>query len=160
MNDPQKDDETELKRRFAVELLKQPNEPFQAAVAVFGDDTGRALQASHRWPQDAVVIAAMQQAIEELGDMHFLPTKAQLAREAYNIGTDPKVHVDDRLKAMRLYADIRGYIDKQGANVVVNNLTQNKVMLVRDHGSNEDWETAAAEQQRKLIEAANAPRVQ
>lgn len=153
-----KQSEDDLKKRFAVELLKQPTEPFKAAVAIFGDDTGKALLVSHRWPQDPVVIAHMQTAIDELGDMHFLPTKAELARAAFQIGLDPKVHVDDRLKAMRLYADIRGFIDKQGANVVVNNLTQNKVMLVRDHGSNEAWEQAAAEQQRQLIEDANAPR--
>ena len=158
MTDELPTEEQEQKRQFAIELLKQPTEPFKAAIIVFGDNTGRALEVSARWPHDPEVQTFMQQAVEDMGDMHFLPSKAELARHAFEIGRDPKVHVEDRLKAMRLYADIRGFIDKQGTVINNNVLTSNKVMLVADHGSNEAWEQAALQQQQKLLDEATTPR--
>lgn len=151
-------DETEQKRQFAAALLKTPNDAFKAAITVFGDDTSTALSIYLRWSQDPEVIGYMRELEEEMGELHFLPTKAQLARMAYEIGQDSKLHVEDRLKALRLYADVRGFIEKQ-APVINNNLiTNNKVMLVKDHGSNEAWEQAAMSQQHRLIEHASAPR--
>lgn len=151
--------ELEQKKRFAVELLKDPNDPFKAALQVFGQDTGMALRASSTWPKDTVVLDYMQEAIGELGDLHFLPSKADLAREAWTLATSPTVPVDDRLKAMRLYGDVRGFIEKQGTVINNNVLTNNKVMLVKDHGSTDNWEERLIEQQAKLVEDANAPRV-
>ena len=150
--------ELEQKKRFAVELLKDPNDPFKAALQVFGQDTGMALRASSTWPKDTVVLDYMQEAIGELGDLHFLPSKADLAREAWTLATDARVPVDDRLKAMRLYGDVRGFIEKQGTVINNNVLTNNKVMLVKDHGSTDNWEERLIEQQAKLVEDANAPR--
>lgn len=151
-------DEQKRKQQFARELLKSPQEGFKIAVRIFGDDTGRALEASHRWPHDPEVIGFMNMALEELGDLHFLPSKADAARAAWEISQDPRLAVDDRLKGLRLYSDIRGFIEKQGTVINNNVLTQNKVMMVRDHGTNEEWENAAAAQQAKLIADANAPR--
>lgn len=154
-------DEQELKKQFARELLKTPTEPFKVASRLFGDDTGRALQVSHRWPHDPEVIGYMQTAIEDMGDLHFLPSKAEAARAAWELSQDQKLDTDNRLKALRLYADIRGYIERQGGITVnQNNITQNKVMVVKDHGSNSDWENAAAAQQAKLISDAAVVTVQ
>src|SRR5690606_38718084 len=93
----------------------------------------------------------------------FLPTKAELAREVWRIGTNPRTSVDERLKALRLYADVRGYIEKYQAGTVINNtnnvLSQNRVMLVKDFGTDEEWELAVEEQQRKLIESAGVERI-
>lgn len=149
--------ELEQKKRFAIELLRNPSEEFKAALAVFPDDTGKALLVSNRWPSDPEVIALKEMAIDELGDMHFLPTKADLAREAWNIAVAPTVPVDDRLKAMRLYGDIRGYIEKQGTVVNNNVLTNNKVMVVKSHASPEEWEQRLVEQQKQLIHDADTP---
>ncbi len=152
-------DEQKLKQQFARELLKTPTEAFKVASRLFGDDTGRALTISHRWPHDPEVLGFMQAAIEDMGDMHFLPTKAEAARAAWEMSQDPRLPADERLKAMRLYSDIRGYIERQGGITVnQNNITQNKVMLVRDHGSNADWEIAATAQQTRLIADATVTR--
>lgn len=156
--DQQPDTELVQKKKFALEYLKNPNEPFKAGVAVFGDDTSKALVASTRWVKDPDVLAYMEEAKEEMGDMHFLPTKADLARIAWDLGNDTNRHVDDRLKALRLYADVRGFIEKQGTIINNNVLTNNKVMLIKDHGTPDAWEQKLAEQQAKLIEDANAPR--
>lgn len=149
-------EEIDRKKKFAVEYLKDPSDAFKAAISVFGDDTGAALQASYRWPTDPLVKAFMDQAVNELGDMHFLPTKAEIARVAHSLAVDQRIPVEDRLKAIRLYADIRGFIDKQGATINNNILTTNKVMLVKDHGDDERWEQQLAAQQARLIDDANA----
>lgn len=150
--------DSDIKKRFAVELLKQPNEPYKAAVAAFGGDTGKAWAVYSHWKTDPEVLAYMEEATTEMGEMHFLPTKADLCRVAWDIANNQQVHVDDRLKAMRLYADIRGYIEKQGTVINNNVLTNNKVMVIKDHGSAADWEQRLAMQQQQLIDNANAPR--
>ena len=154
---PTLENEIEQKQRFAVELLKDPNDPFKAALVIFGNDTGSAWLASRRWPDDPIVRAATDAAVEQLGDMHFLPSKAALAREAWTIATNPQIHVEDRLKAMRLYGDVRGFIEKQGTVINNNVLTNNKVMMVKDHGSDDAWERRMMEQQTRLISDADEP---
>lgn len=152
-------DEQKLKQQFARELLKTPTEGFKIASRMFDGDAGRALVVSNRWPHDPEVLGFMAAAIEDMGDMHFLPTKAETARAAWELSQDLKLPIDERLKALRLFSDIRGFIERQGGITVnQNNITQNKVMLVKDHGSNAEWEHAAASQQSRLIESANAPR--
>lgn len=149
--------EQKQKQQFAVSLLKCPvrdkNSAFMLACEIFGDDTSRALQVASTWPTDPEVLGYMESAIEEQGDMHFLPTKADLARLAWTVAIDDRIHVEDKLKAMRLYGDIRGFIEKQAINVN-NSIVNNKVMLVKDHGSSFDWEHAVVAQQARLIEDA------
>lgn len=151
-------DELDLKTRFASELLKTPDNPYRAASVIFPDDKSKALSAARLWPNDIVVQKATTKLLDELGEMNFLPSKADAARIAMGIAQDEKQEVDDRLKALRLYSDIRGFIDKQGTVINNNVLTSNKVMLVRDTGSNEDWEQKTIEQQARLLEDANRPR--
>lgn len=152
------ENESEQKAQFALELLKDPSDPFKAALRVFGENTGMALLASNRWPDDPEVLAITQKAVEELGDMHFLPSKADLARLAWNLANNERVDTDNRLKAMRLYGDIRGFIEKQGTVINNNVLTNNKVMVVKDHGTVEDWERGLLQQQNRLISDADTVR--
>lgn len=150
--------EREQKQQFALELLKDPTDPFKAALRVFGENTGMALLASNRWPDDPEVLAITQKAVDELGDMHFLPSKADLARLAWNTANNERIDTDNRIKAMRLYGDIRGFIEKQGTVINNNVLTNNKVMVVKDHGGVEEWERGLLEQQQRLISDADTVR--
>ena len=98
----------------------------------------------------------MQDAIDTHGEEYFLPTKADLARKVWALANTDNLSTNDKLKAYRLYADVRGFIEK-GAGVVVNNtMTSNKVMLVRDHGVDAEWEQRCVAQQTTLIQEANA----
>lgn len=147
--------ENEQKALFALELLKTPDNPFRAASVVFPDDKGRALEVMRAWQHDPVVTAARDKALAELGELHFLPGKADAARRAWAIANDPKMTSDEQLKALRLYSDIRGFIEKQGVTVNNNTLVSaNKVMLVKDTGTTEDWEAGVAAQQARLIQDA------
>ncbi|HEX2242719.1 MAG TPA: hypothetical protein VHK27_05615 [Gammaproteobacteria bacterium] len=153
---PQKSIETEeeilaKKERFA-ELLLRENEPFKVALVLYPDDTGRALRIAHEWPTDPQVKAFQQSAIDAEGEITFLPTKADAARLAWNMARDEGKFTEDRLKALKLYAEIRGFIEKPAVNVsqTNNTLVQNNVMVVRDHGSDEEWSEKLRNQQKRL----------
>lgn len=149
------------KKQFAEELARHTNRDdpsvhYQAALAVIGDDAGLALVASSKWPKDSIVINHLRELDAKFGEMHFLPTKADLAKQVWAIGANDKMSVDDRLKALRLYGEIRDFITK-GPAVVNNNMVSNKVMLVQDFENADVWEQQASAQQAKLIEDANRP---
>lgn len=151
-------DETTLKQAFAAALLRSPNDPFRAALQVFGSDTGRALRASQQWVLDSEVVSCQVKLLEEYGEEQFLPDKLALARAVFELAQNPNKPTDERLKAYELYGKIRGFIDRPA---IVNNmdnrsihLTTNKVMVMRDHGTDADWEQKALSQQQRLVSHA------
>lgn len=152
----------EQKQLFAEALLRAPNQPVVAARAVFPLDPGKAFIASTQWPHDAEVLAYQRQLLDRFGAKHFMPTKEQLAMivllsaEETNFSGSKKHEYGDRLKAYELYAKILGFIERPGINVQ-NNTMINNVMVVRDHGTNEDWASKAANQQKALLTHASSP---
>lgn len=146
-----------LKDLFAIAFLREPSNPFGAAVKVFGLDTGRALYASTHWVDDSYVLARQAELLGMFGEDYFLPNKAALARRVYELA-DKTTDAKEQTAVLKLYAEIRGFIEKQTAiaNVVNNNtiVNQNRVMIVKDHGTDAQWEEKAAKQQTLLVEHA------
>ena len=105
-------DEERLKKEFAASLLKTPNEPFKAALAVFGSDSMAAMHAANYWVHDATVKAEQDRLIEELGEAAFLPSKAQIARELYELSQKERLSQTDKLRidALNSYAKLMGWI--------------------------------------------------
>jgi hypothetical protein len=136
------------KTKFAELLLKTPDNPFKAAMGVF-DETGDALYASIHWPEDDFVKAEQKRILDEKGKAHFLPDKERLSHMIINEAEQAR-DPGDKHKMFRLYAEVNGMIDKPGTNVTVTN-TNNRVMMVHDHGSDEDWSNKALKQQRRLV---------
>lgn len=146
-----------LKDLFAVALLRTPDDPFKAACAVFGLDTGRALRASAEWVNDMYVLAKQAELLELHGEDFFMPTKLTLARRVFELAESANIDKKDKIKAYELYGNIMGFIAKQTAiaNVTNNNtVVSNRVMVVKDHGTDEDWERKTVEHQSKLLEHA------
>lgn len=142
-----------LKRAFAAALLRYPTDPFKAALQLFPNNTMRALTVSQEWIADPFVMNVQAELIEELGEDHFLPSKVTLARRVFELGENARATQSEKLSAFRLYAELRGFIEKPGFTVNNNTqINQNRVMVMTDHGSNDDWETKALEQQTKLVE--------
>jgi len=143
-----------LKEKFAELSLREPD-AFKVALVLYPNDTGRALRVANEWPNDPQVKEIRQSLVdaEEDGETAFLPTKADASRLAWNIARDADKFTEDRLKALKLYAEIRGFIEKPAVNV--NNNIQNnvsmRVLVVKDHGTNDEWETKLRSQQKKLI---------
>lgn len=147
--------EREYKLAYAKQLLLTPHDPFKAAFALFPDksDAGRALQIGHTWPADEFVKAEQQRLLSTGDARQFLPTKEAQAKAIYALTENDHEPLEDRLKAHRLYAELMGFIEKPAAGNQVNILNQG-VMIVRDQGSDEQWEEKAINQQRTLIAPA------
>lgn len=145
--------EQEAKAKFAEELLRRPRAAFEIACELFGPmETGRALKASAEWPVDPYVLDIQAGLIEEHGERYFLPTKEQFARQVIDYADTIRTP-EDRLKAYRLYAEVMGFIEKPGV-VVNNNVDNRRVMIVKDHGNDDDWERRLVNQQKQLTNAA------
>lgn len=148
----------ELKQRFAAEWLASPNDPFKAACNVYGADTGKALYAATHWINDPDVLAEKQRLIDEDGEDAFLPNKAELCRKVWDMAQG-EIEARDKLAALRLYGELRNYIEKPNSAVTVNtNVTTNKVMVVREKATVDEWERGLIEQQRRLVNVNESAR--
>lgn len=151
------DQDQRLKLAFAAALMKHPRTlegRFAAALSCTGD-TGKALLMANKWVDDSVVTSEVDRLNKrgDEGDLSFIGSKADFAREVLEAGRT-SWDGDTKHKFFKLYAEVRGFIAKEGGtnvNVQVNN---NKVMVVRDMGTNEEWELKAAKQQRALIDVS------
>lgn len=146
------DAEVIAKKEQFAQLSLREQDAFKIALVIYPDDTSRALRVANEWPNDEQVKTFRQSYIdaEEDGETAFLPTKAEAARLAWNIARDSGV-TEDRLKALKLYADIRGFIERPSVAIQNNTLVQNKVLVVKNFGSDEQWEQQVRKQQTKLI---------
>lgn len=103
--------ELEEKRLFAREWLKN-SDPFKAAIAAFGmENVGKCLKISQEWPTDNDVLSIRAELVAEEGEETFLPTKADLAKRILDVA-DVHQHPDHKLKALRLFAEVMGFIIK------------------------------------------------
>jgi hypothetical protein len=150
-----RDPDYDLKREFATELLRLGS-PDVAARHMFPDEPRRSMLVAMAWPTDDVVVEAMSE-LQAAADPKkpLLPTKENLLRELWYLGTDRSIARDtkDRITALGKFAEVAGMIDKQPANVVNVGLT-NKVMVVPAEMSLDDWEKKAVSQQQNLINEA------
>jgi hypothetical protein len=145
--------EKEEKEEFVRFLLETPDDPFKAALALHPDDVGRALRIAHEWPQDKEVRASMRARMSEGEEEDFLPTKAELARKVWAKMNKDGLEADEFAKIARLYGEIRGFIEKPTTNISTNTNVLSPVMVVKDNGSDDEWERKLAAQQSKLVEA-------
>lgn len=149
----------EQREKYAGELLRQPD-PFKAALTVFGDaEIGRVAYVAATWPSDIKVIKYQQDILGSKRVGEFLPTKEGILQTLNTWIRNDKFDLKERLNAVKLMADISGWIIKPEVTVPVNlNVTSN-VMVVKDTGSDEDWEKKARQQQAKLTERDDEPAV-
>lgn len=157
-------DDLAQKEAFGIALAMCPTDPFKAAIAVFGDDSGGALRASQKWLKDPVVLASKLKFIQDNGAKSDLPTKEEFAVEVLGMARlksdDGQRFIYDareRLQAYELAAKLLDYMPKAGSinvNQVNNdNRTQN-VMYVPQPTSDASWEERLEAQQAKLVNVA------
>jgi hypothetical protein len=146
-------DSVSLKHDFAANLLRYPDDPFKAAFATT-PETGIALKIAREWPLDPVVQAEQDRLLTTGDAKSFLPTKEAQAKDIYAIATSGVVEVEDRLKAHRLYAEIMGFIEKPVPGTT-NNILNQGVMIVKDQGTDDEWEDTALKQQRALTNGSS-----
>lgn len=150
------DEEQQLKAAFAAALLKNPQDlegRFKAALSVTAD-TGQALLMANKWVTDPFVVAEQKRLVEmsEDGGLDFIGTKADFAREVLDTARGAW-DLDAKHKFYKLYAEARGFIVKADTNVNVQ-VNNNKVMIVKDLGTDAQWEEKARQQQQRLIDVS------
>jgi len=148
--------EQQIKLAFAYEWLKQPTNAYAAALIITQRDTFAAMKMMDAWSHDPEVIQFKKDLIEQHGEDHFLPTKAEMCRDLIEQArTDPFA---DMPKNYKLVAEMRGFIEKAGITINNSSTTNNKVMVVpaqlNANGTvDEDaWENKAIAQQAKIVE--------
>lgn len=149
----------EQRKEYAGELLRTPD-PFKAALIVFGDaEIGRVAYVAATWPSDIKVVRYQQEILGSKRVGEFLPTKEGILQTLDTWIKNDNFDIKERLSAIKLMADISGWIVKPEVTVPVNlNVTSN-VMVVKDLGTNDDWEKKARDQQANLTKRDNEPAV-
>lgn len=147
-----------LKEQFAALLLKEPSEPFKVALIIYPDDTNKALKVANTWPNDPVVKTFQQSLVESEGEMSFLPSEAADIQETRKFALTLLERGDPSFVQMwRTYMESRGRIGKaQQIAINTNTSITHNVMLVKDYGTDENWESNARTQQAKLKREALA----
>lgn len=134
-------DDEARKKLFGIELAKHDT-PFQAACAMF-EDTSHALWASHNWLIDPIVIASKDLYNEAVNSK--LLDKDELAIKLLKFADEkgpngfPTIDAKDRLAALKLYAEIQGYIGKveiTPSNTYNDNRVM-KILLVKPDNQNQ-----------------------
>ena len=145
-------DEQERAAFAALILHKYParNDAFKAAIEVHPDNTPRALYLSQTVRDDPAFLAELEAARGDASDEDLLPTKAELARELWNKLKNTPMFPDDYVKVAKLYADIRGFIEKPSEASKGGNVFVSGVMEVTNHGTDDEWEAKLKVQQSKL----------
>ena len=149
-----KDLERQQKEAFALKLLRPDADPYKIAFDMFPSNNNRAIWVAAHWPNDPEVLAIKQtiRDNDKTGES-FLPTE-----------TDFKMAVWDRMKRSfddsdfaklaKLYAESNGFIKKE-SNVTVNTQIMPKVIVIKDHGNLDQWESAAQKQQKELLNVSD-----
>lgn len=124
----------EKKKAFGLELAKHP--PFQAACAVFGEDTNTALWVSQNWINDPIVLAVKDKYLEAADTSQTLLDKSQLARRLLNMADEKDatkrfylLDGKDRLKALELYSKVMGYTDTKPDPTLTQNFVHNNMTI-------------------------------
>ena len=150
-------DELTYKVAFAEQWLRNPHNSFEAAMKVCRGRTVEALQMAQAWMYDDQVLQLKDELVAKYGEEHFLPSKAEMLHSIYRRSNDPATANEDFVKLMKLAADMRGMLQDK-TSVAINNITNNKVMMVPVFvdsagkiASDDSWEQSLIEQQQRLV---------
>lgn len=124
-----------LKKAFGIELAKS-SDAFKAACLVCGDDNSKALWLTHNYINDPVVIASKDLYLKAAQNSNELLDKDQLAARLLKMAEEKNssgqfyiLDGKDRLKALELYAEVRGYTGKLAIDASTKNFTYQKIAV-------------------------------
>lgn len=152
-------DELEQKRKFAKLFLERgmsPNTAFQIALGIFGEgETSKAIKAAMNWQADPQVLEFIDEIKAAGEDLELLPSKADLARDVWaRLKDEPDS--ENYAKLAKLYAEVRGFIEKPQTNQNLQIVVAPKVIEVPVYQNAEAWENDSAKQQNELLNVARS----
>ena len=147
--------ESEEKAAFAQAMISANMNPLEAGQLVHPANFNRAAQIASMWHNDAEVkslIAEIKKAeVEESGvseDERYVEEKL---KEIIENARFP----DDRIKALDKLMELKGLAKKPQTGPAVQVVIP-RAIEVPTHGTNEEWEAAAAAQQRELLNVSRS----
>lgn len=148
----------EEKKRYGHALAACPDDGFRAALAAYPGDAGRALVVAREWADDPLVIEARDEAIAAaLADEGPVIGKAGVAQMLLDIAREKLTDAKDRITALDKINEMYGYKtagEGTGGNTYIDNRS---VMIVKDHGTDDEWSAKLREQQERLVADASRP---
>lgn len=152
-------DEKEEMQEFA-RLLFKGKTPFEAANLMHPNNINRACFIAIEWPKDARFNAIKDTLKGDTGDSHLMDRTGllevvsdRLQGTRYDNGQVIPLTPDEFVKVAKLFAEIRGYIEKPGVSIN-NNVVMPRVMAVPSQGNDAEWEAALANQQQQLLDVS------
>lgn len=151
------EDEQE-KKRYGQALAACPDDAFKAALTLYPADAGRALVVAREWHGDPLVIETRDEAIAAaLADDGPVIGKSGVAQMLLDIAREKLTDAKDRIAALDKINEMYGYktaTEGAGGNTYIDNRS---VMIVKDHGTDDEWSAKLRAQQERLVADASQP---
>ena len=147
--------EQEEKRKFAEAMISANMNPLEAGQLVHPANFNRAAQIASMWHNDAEVkslIAEIKKA--EIAESGVSEDEKYVEEKLKEIIETARFH-DDKIKALDKLMDLKGLSKKPQTGPAVQVVIP-RAIEVPTHGTNEEWEAAAAQQQRELLNVSRS----
>lgn len=156
-----KDILNEYKIEDYAELCLVNLDRYKAALELTDGNQAAAMVISHHWANSYKLEKILRELKSDPRAIRKIATRFDVAMLYWSMANSMMVDAKDRINAAKEFASIAGIFDsKIGAGGGTNINVGSAVMLVRDFGTQENWENAAAIQQANLVNQRNEQREQ
>ena len=147
--------EQEEKLKFAEAMISANMNPLEAGQLVHPADFNRAAQIASMWHNDAEVKSLIAQIKKAAQAETGVSEDEKYVEEKLKHIIENCPHADDRIKALDKLMELKGLSKKPQTGPAVQVVIP-RAIEVPTHGTDEEWEAAAAKQQRELLNVSRS----
>ena len=147
--------EQEEKRKFAEAMISANMNPLEAGQLVHPANFNRAAQIASMWHNDAEVKSLIAQIKKAKQIETGVTEDEKYVEEKLKQIIENCPHADDKIKALDKLMELKG-LSKKPQNGPAVQVVIPRAIEVPTHGTNEEWEAAAAAQQRELLNVSRS----
>ena len=147
--------EQEEKLKFAEAMISANMNPLEAGQLVHPANFNRAAQIASMWHNDAEVKSLIAQIKKAEQIETGVTEDEKYVEEKLKQIIENCPHADDRIKALDKLMELKGLSKKPQTGPAVQVVIP-RAIEVPTHGTNEEWEAAAAAQQRELLNVSRS----
>lgn len=150
---------SEYKIEDYAELCLVNLDRYRAALELADGNQIAAMAISHHWANSYQLEKLIRGLKNDPRAIRKIATKFDVAMLYWSMANSMMIDAKDRINAAKEFASITGLFDsKIGSGGGTNINVGSAVMLVKDFGTQEDWEKSAAIQQSNLVNQRNEQR--
>jgi hypothetical protein len=147
--------EQEEKLKFAEAMISANMNPLEAGQLVHPANFNRAAQIASMWHNDAEVKSLIAQIKKAAQAETGVSEDEKYVEEKLKHIIENCPHADDRIKALDKLMELKGLSKKPQTGPAVQVVIP-RAIEVPTHGTDEEWEAAAAKQQRELLNVSRS----